>query len=495
MRNRRKKLTALILCALCIAAQAMPAYAAGTAAEGAALKAEAGVTPEAGGTSEDSHQQEEPGSRPEDSQQSEEPGNTSGDSHQQEKPGSRPGDSQKSEEPGNTSGDSQQPEEPGNLPDDSKLPVPKKAAGLHTTSRSDTKVLLEWHESDDAVSYEIYRRTDSGSYKKQATVEKARYTDKSVVYGKTYRYRVVPYNAQGVSVAAAWITFSHKQAVNITKQKYTYNEMKADMEELTKAYSNYCELIPIGTSVEGRTIYDFAIGNPDAGKSLLVVSTLHAREYICSAMLMREIEYYLRNYNKTISGIKPADLLKNMQIHYIVMANPDGVTISQTTNPRWKANSRGVDLNRNFPAKGGFYPGGKKGAEGYSGKKALSEPEAKAIAAFTKDLKNNQGLRGVVNYHAMGQIVFGDCTDKRIKSKTQKMYQIARSLTGYRDAGSYGSGGKPVGGQYREYVMDMLVLPSITIEVGQTWAPCSYGEYQSVFRKNKLVVLKIAEAL
>ena len=39
MRNRRKKLTALILCALCIAAQAMPAYAAGTAAEGAALKA------------------------------------------------------------------------------------------------------------------------------------------------------------------------------------------------------------------------------------------------------------------------------------------------------------------------------------------------------------------------------------------------------------------------------------------------------------------------
>ena len=61
------------------------------------------------------------------------------------------------------------------------------------------------------------------------------------------------------------------------------------------------------TSVQGRAIYDFAIGNPDAEESLLVVSTLHAREYICSAVLMKELEYYLENYNGTIGGVKPAN--------------------------------------------------------------------------------------------------------------------------------------------------------------------------------------------
>lgn len=75
------------------------------------------------------------------------------------------------------------------------------------------------------------------------------------------------------------------------------------------------------------------------------------------------------------------------------------------------------------------------------------------------------------------------------------MYLIARKLTGYRSAGGYSSGTRSSGGSYREYVMDLLGLPSITIEVGSTIAPCSYWEYDSIFRKNKLVVLKIADAL
>ncbi len=105
------------------------------------------------------------------------------------------------------------------------------------------------------------------------------------------------------------VTFSNTKAVQIRSQKYTYSQMKKDMQELEQKYSNYCEMTKIGTSVQGRAIYDFAIGNPDAEESLLVVSTLHAREYICSAVLMKELEYYLENYNGTIGGVKPANTL------------------------------------------------------------------------------------------------------------------------------------------------------------------------------------------
>lgn len=373
--------------------------------------------------------------------------------------------------------------------------TPEKVTGLHVTCESDKKVLLEWNKSKGAEYYCIYRNEEGGTFQELGDTKKDCFKDTSVVFGKTYEYLVVPYNEDDQEGQEATIRLVNKQAVNIRTQKYTYHQMQTDLRELTKKYSDYCELTSIGTSVEGRNIYDFAIGAKDAGESLLVVSTLHAREYICSAMLMQELEYYLRNYNRSLQGSTPAKVLENMQIHYIVMANPDGVTMAQNQYPRWKANGRGVDLNNNFPAKK-FVVSGKPGASGYTGKKALSEPESKAIASLSKELKKNRNLLGVVNYHAMGQIVFGDCSDAKLKKDTQTMYRIARSLTGYYDAGGYSSGkSSPAGGSYREYVMDLLKLPSITIEVGSTVAPCSYGEYSSVFQKNKLVVLKIAEAL
>ena len=231
----------------------------------------------------------------------------------------------------------------------------------------------------------------------------------------------------------------------------------------------------------------------DADSSVLVVGTLHAREYICVAVLMQEIEYYLSNYNCMIGGMKPADVLENTQIHYVVMANPDGVEISQKSYARWKSNARGVDLNRNFPIKK-FVSGGTKGAEGYSGKKALSEPESRAVAALTVKLKTKQKLHGVINYHAMGRIIYGSCSSKKIAKDTKTMYQIAKRETNYI-AAPESSKTKSPGGQYREYVMYLLGIPSITIEVGKTWAPCSYYEYKTEFLKNKNVVLKITKAI
>lgn len=416
---------------------------------------------------------------------SEEPG-TIGENSSEEglKPENQPGEDQQ-EDPKDEPSEEEQQEE---------LPVPEKVTGLHTTSLSDKQVLLEWDESENTYYYKIYRKKANGAYKELGETVGTEFTDKAVTYGKVYDYKIIPVNEEEKAGKGSTIRFSHTQAVNIKTQKYTYKQMEADMRELVKQYSNYCELTPIGTSVEGRTIYDFAIGNPDAKDSLLVVSTLHAREYICSVVLMREIEYYLRYYNNSLSGTTPAKVLKNMQIHYIVMANPDGVTISQTKTPRWKANSHGVDLNRNFPADK-FVVKGKRGAEGYSGLKALSEPESAAIATLTKNLKKNQNLLGVVNYHAMGQIVFGDCADAKIKKNTQLMYSIARKLTGYADSGGYSSPKSTADGSYREYVMYMLGIPSITLEVGSVWAPCPHSEYESAFQKNKLVVLKIADAL
>ena len=102
----------------------------------------------------------------------------------------------------------------------------------------------------------IYRKTAGGEYKKLAESSKPSYTDKNVSSGKTYTYKIVAKNEQKKADEAAKVTFSNTEAVQIRSQKYTYSQMKKDMQELAQQYSDYCEMTKIGTSVQGRGIYD-----------------------------------------------------------------------------------------------------------------------------------------------------------------------------------------------------------------------------------------------
>ncbi|MBE5905562.1 MAG: hypothetical protein E7277_02045 [Lachnospiraceae bacterium] len=374
------------------------------------------------------------------------------------------------------------PDNPGEL----QLPVWNDQM-VTVTLFSKHAIVLTWQPAEGAVAYQVYRNDISSE--PVATVEECTYKDSSISLGNQYDYNIVPVAANGSLGQAISATVNPHTIVKITKQKYSYHSLAEDCKELANLYPDRCRVTSIGTTVKGRKLYDVAIGNPKAPKSFMVICTLHAREYACSVLAMRQIEYYLLNYNQSLNGMKPADALNNLQIHYIVMANPDGVTISQTRHPRWKANSRGVDLNRNYPYH--FKVSGRPGSEGFTGWKAGSERETKAIMRFTNKLRKKQKLQAVINYHAMGQIIFGDYNgkDNKVKSETKDLYWMARGLTGYKSAASYGGSGA---GNLREYLLYNAKIPNITIEIGHTFCPVSYSEYNSIFQKNKLVVLKAA---
>ena len=182
----------------------------------------------------------------------------------------------------------------------------------------------------------------------------------------------------------------------------------------------------IGQSADDRNLYEVVLGNPQAKKHLVVIANLHAREYMTTQLCMRQIEYYLNYYNKKINGTKVSKVLDKVAIHYVPSCNPDGTAISQFgtsairdkdlrealrrmsgSSTTWKANARGVDLNRNWDV--AFRKGGTRGSSGFRGNRAASEPEIKALVKMINRIEKKGKIMGVVSYHSTGSILYGRC--------------------------------------------------------------------------------------
>ena len=297
--------------------------------------------------------------------------------------------------------------------------------------------------------------------------------------------------------------------VSTDHQKYSYSEMTGDIKELQKKYPARVSFHSIGKSVDQRNLYELTLGNPDAGKHLLVICNLHAREYMTTQLAMAQIERYCKEYDSKIGGKKVSDVLNQVAVHFIPSANPDGTAISQYGfgsiknkrwrkalkkmggSYRWKANARGVDLNRNWAS--AWKPGGSRGGAGYRGPKVASEPEVKAMVRWVKEVQKKGKVVGVISYHSTGSILYGRCAGKatgNVRKQTTRMYKLARKLTGYSLMPTESI--TSARGCSREYFLYKKKIPCITLEVGTGACPLGAGEFSSIWRKNKDLVFKEA---
>ncbi len=123
--------------------------------------------------------------------------------------------------------------------------------------------------------------------------------------------------------------------------------------------------VVVGYSVQGRPIiayHRYTLGSYDR-KPFLVIGQMHGDE---------------ETGKRVISSLRTRSLPAGVNLWLIPTMNPDGDAKNTRTN------SRGVDLNRNFPV-GWVKAGG--GTRYYSGPKSQSEPETRALHAFLLDLQ------------------------------------------------------------------------------------------------------------
>lgn len=297
-------------------------------------------------------------------------------------------------------------------------------------------------------------------------------------------------------------------------EKYSYDQMVADIQQLQARYGDKIHVNVIGHSHDGREIYEVIVGNVNAPKHILLQGAIHARDYMTPLIMMNQIETALFHYDGgQYDGMMLRDMFQQTALHFIPMSNPDGVTLSQfgfvgirsdflkqtilnsyardTAEGRtalaieqylslWKSNAVGVDLNHNFPADwdGVVTSAVANSYSGYKGASPLSEPESLALAS----LADKYPWAATISYHSMGNIIYWDTQISKVKEASLSLAQSISAVTGYKTDGSDGKGG------FKDWMQSKdNPVPGITIEVGSVSCPLPISQYEGAWQQNKAV--------
>ncbi len=231
----------------------------------------------------------------------------------------------------------------------------------------------------------------------------------------------------------------------------------------------------IGKTVNGKNIPFFVVEKSCFPKVICQYS-IHAREFITSFLALSQIKYFVRNG-------------KVGTVYFIPAVNLDGIEICLNGNPLYKANARGVDLNVNFDAKWGMGEHNKmvKGDKDYIGESPFSEPETKALRDFTLCVKPDITL----SYHSKGEEIYYEFGQDEIDKCRDYIYaKVVAKETGYLIKSTPNSAGG-----YKDWCIEKLNIPALTIEVGSDLLshPIKECNLPEIYKKNKRVINVITE--
>lgn len=208
---------------------------------------------------------------------------------------------------------------------------------------------------------------------------------------------------------------------------------------------------------------------------------------------------------ESIGGIPAEKLFEEASIFFVPMVNPDGVDLatglldagpyyeralsfakqypSIAFPTGWKANLNGVDLNLQYPA-GWEQAREIKAAQGYTrpgprdyvGTGPLTEPESRALAAFTR----NHDFDLILAYHSQGQVIYWKFLDMEPPG-ARELADLFAQLSGYTvEDTPYASSFAG----YKDWFIQDYNRPGFTIEVGLGENPLPISQLPQIYRDN-----------
>jgi len=135
---------------------------------------------------------------------------------------------------------------------------------------------------------------------------------------------------------------------------HSHSDINDFIDGLSASNSDWIATKSIGETYEGREMRVIEITKAGPGKPIAWIEAgIHAREWIASAVATYMINELVNNYEEN------KDIVDNLNIHFLPMANPDGYEYSRNSDRMWRKNRnpspgrdskgcKGVDLNRNW---------------------------------------------------------------------------------------------------------------------------------------------------
>lgn len=205
---------------------------------------------------------------------------------------------------------------------------------------------------------------------------------------------------------------------------HRYSVIEAKLHELEQLDPRVT-LEVIGKSSEGRNLYLVKVSNDASAKKpiVLIDGGHHAREWISHATVMYFIESLVNidvprmpshlcendACRRELFGNRARLNLNKYDYWFIPVVNPDGYEYSHETDRLWRKTRsgsycRGVDPNRNYP-----FHWNEAGSsqymcsEIYSGRRAMSEPEVRAVVGVMDSHKDE--IKMYLSIHCYSQLL------------------------------------------------------------------------------------------
>jgi g-D-glutamyl-meso-diaminopimelate peptidase len=301
---------------------------------------------------------------------------------------------------------------------------------------------------------------------------------------------------------------------------YTHDNLKVTLRSLAGRYpAAALDIESIGKSVMGRDLYCLRLGH--GRRKLLCVGVHHALEWLTGLMLVCFADSCLAEYSECraqsaecIGEKAPlhsvAEVFERCSIYIVPMLNPDGVEFAAgrigKEHPKyaalarmcppadaaslWQANINGVDLNHNYDAlwSQGFAASGSEprppGPTRYAGAFPESEPESRALAAFTRKIVPDM----VIAYHSQGREIYYDFNGK-MPGNTALIAENMAKISGYKLCKPEGFAGF---GGFKDWFIEELGRPGFTIEIGKGKNPIGIDQLTTVLAENVPLILYAA---
>ncbi|MHA6483961.1 M14 family zinc carboxypeptidase [Paenibacillus sp. strain BS8-2] len=277
------------------------------------------------------------------------------------------------------------------------------------------------------------------------------------------------------------------------RRSYGYSALLQDLNRLLNIYP-FLIRSEIGTSVMGKSIPEVKIGS--GSKKIGFSGSMHANEWITTPVLIQFLNDYLLalTNSKDLGGLAMYPQYLTTQLSIIPLVNPDGVDLVVNGPPTyepyrsdtlainggdddfsgWKANIRGVDLNKQFPAL--WEQDAVQGPQGpaprdYSGTAPLTEPEVIALAELTR----NAGFQSVLAFHTQGQVIYWGFQGLEPPQSEVLANEFA-AVSGYEAIRNVNSTAG-----YKDWFIQDFREPGFTIELGSGVNPLPLTQYEEIY--------------